>query len=361
MKLTLVTDAWKPQVNGVVRTWSQVMLETEKLGHAWRVIHPGLFRTLAAPKYPEIKLALFPGRRVAQLLDAQQPDAIHIATEGPLGAAARRYCLRRRLPFTTSYHTQFPLYLKQYFRVPTAWSYRFMRRFHAPARATLVPTASLTRELEHHNFRNLITWTRGVDTHLFHPTPRAERSEAPDSPKLFHHLPRPIFLYAGRVAAEKNIEAFLALDLPGGKVVVGDGPIRAALQRKYPDVHFAGYRFGEDLVAHYAAADVFVFPSKTDTFGVVLLEAGACGLPVAAYPVTGPIDVVAPGRSGCLDKDLRAACLGALRLSRDAAVQHARHFTWQRCADIALKHFAPIHRTSAAPLIPLHAEGCLRP
>ncbi|MCC6679356.1 MAG: glycosyltransferase family 1 protein [Phycisphaeraceae bacterium] len=343
MKIALITDAWQPQVNGVVRTWQQVIALTQPMGYQWNVIHPGLFRNMPAPRYPEIRLALMPGRKMARLLDETQPQAIHIATEGPLGLAGRRYCIRRRLPFTSSYHTQYPLYLRRYYGIPERYTYRFMRWFHAPARATLVPTPSLCRELEHHGFRNLVTWTRGVDCELFHPIADAQ------IPNLNFRgqgrcasggRGRPIFLYAGRIAAEKNIEAFLTLDLPGSKVIVGDGPHRRTLENRFPQAYFVGYKFGRELVEHYAAADVFVFPSRTDTFGIVLLEANACGLPVAAFPVTGPIDVVAPGRSGCLNHDLRAACLGALRLDRRAAVEHARQFTWQRCVQIALDHIA---------------------
>lgn len=336
MKIVLITDAWQPQVNGVVRTWSAVIEQTQQLGHEWLVIHPGLFRTFAAPKYPEIRLAIRPSRKLAQLLDDFVPDAIHISTEGPLGMAGRRLCVKRKLPFSTSYHTQFPLYMKQYFGIPQSLSYRFMRWFHGPASATLVPTASMTRELENQGLKRLVTWTRGVDTKRFTP---AVNARIPGLKKD----DRPIFLYAGRVAHEKNIEAFLKLDLPGQKVVVGDGPIREGLERKYPDVYFAGYKFGPELAEHYAAADVFVFPSKTDTFGIVLLEAGACGLPVAAYPVTGPIDVVNQGVSGYVHEDLRVACLEALKLKRQDAVAHARQFTWARCAQVAMDHFAPIH------------------
>lgn len=347
MKIVLVTDAWQPQVNGVVRTWGHVIEQSTQMGHEWLIIHPGLFKTIKAPKYPEIQLAIRPGPKLRQLLDTFKPDAIHIATEGPLGMKARRLCLKRHWPFTTSYHTQFPMYIKQYFGIPESISWRYVRWFHRPASATLVPTASMVRELDSHGFENLVTWTRGVDTRLFRPKAGAQIAGVTDVVDASGHATnRPVFLYAGRVAPEKNLEAFLTLDLPGKKVVVGDGPALDQLKRRYPEVHFAGYQFGEDMVTHYAAADVFVFPSRTDTFGIVLLEAGACGLPVAAYPVTGPIDVVAEGLSGCLNEDLKAACLGALKLSRQDAQTHASQFTWERCATMALAHFSLI-KTSA--------------
>ncbi len=332
MHLLLATDAWAPQINGVVRTWQHVIAELEALGHRVTVVHPGLFRTVAAPRYPEIRLALCPGRRVAALVREQRPDAIHVATEGPVGQAARKHCLRHRLPFTTSYHTQFPQYLKAYFGIPPRWTFAFVRRFHNAGRATLVPTPAVGRELEANGFRRVVVWSRGVDTRRFRPMP----------PTRFADLPRPIFLYAGRVAREKNIEAFLDLDLPGSKVVVGDGPARTNLQRRYPHVYWTGMQSGDDLVACYASADVFVFPSRTDTFGVVMLEANACGLPVAAFPVTGPIDVVRPGVTGVLDDDLAHACLAAAKLDRDACRAHAATCTWRRCAEIVLENLAPI-------------------
>ncbi len=335
MRIVLITDAWFPQVNGVVRTWDHTKQQCEALGHRFEVIHPGLFNTIAAPKYPEIKLAVKPYRHVKHLLSYLEPDVIHVATEGPLGQAARRYCLKRELPFTTSYHTQFPQYFKRYFGAPESLSYAFIRRFHGKAKATLVPTPTVKRELDEHGFDNVVTWTRGVDTAMFKPEPRHD-----------YGLPRPVFVYAGRVAAEKNIEAFLALDLPGSKVVVGDGPARASLETKYPAVHWAGYRFGEELAAHYVGADVFVFPSKTDTFGVVMLEANACGLPVAAYPVTGPIDVVQPGRTGAMDHDLTAACHAALDVPREGCIAYAKAHTWRRVAELFLQHAAVIDRRS---------------
>ena len=336
MRFVLITDAWEPQVNGVVRTWQQVTSEMAALGHEPHVIHPGLFKTLSAPRYPEIKLAILPGRRVRKMLDELSPDAIHIATEGPLGQAARKYCRKRNLPYTTSYHTQFPHYLRRYFGVPSSLSYRFIRYFHGSAKHTLVPTKQVGEELKREGLTNIVVWSRGVDTKLFHPHY--------DTPASLANLPRPIFLYAGRVAIEKNIEAFLKLDLPGSKVVIGDGPPREGLQKRYPDTHFVGYKFGEELAAHYAAGDVFVFPSKTDTFGVVMLEAGACGLPVAAYPVTGPIDVVQQGSTGYVYTDLREAAIEALDLKSEDCIAFAQRNSWARCAQTVIDHLAIIDR-----------------
>lgn len=340
MKFALITDAWEPQVNGVVRTWQQVTAEMTALGHEPHVIHPGLFNHFSAPRYPEIKLAFMPRRKVRQTLDQLQPDAIHIATEGPLGQAARSYCTKRKLPYTTSYHTQFPHYLRRYFGVPSSLSYRFIRWFHDSAKHTLVPTKQVGEELKRQGLSNIVVWSRGVDTKLFHTNY--------DTPPAMAELPRPIFLYAGRVAIEKNIEAFLKLDLPGSKVVIGDGPPRAALAKKYPDTHFVGYKFGEELAAHYAAGDVFVFPSKTDTFGVVMLEAGACGLPVAAYPVTGPIDVVQQGQTGYVYTDLREAAVEALQLKSEDCIAFAQRNSWSRCAQTVLDHLAVIERGNSA-------------
>lgn len=323
MRVLLATDAWLPQVNGVVRTWQQVIGELEAAGDEVEVVHPGLGRTIAAPRYPEIRLALRPGRLVDAAFERFRPEAIHIATEGPIGMAAARSCRRRGYPFTTSYHTQFPHYLKHYFRLPMGVTYAFVRRFHGRAAATLVPTEGVAAELRGRGLERVVTWCRGVDVERFRPEPR----------EPYAGLPKPICLYAGRVAVEKNIEAFLGADLPGSKVVVGDGPTRAALASRYPKVHWAGYRFGEDLAKHYAGADVFVFPSRTDTFGIVMLEANACGLPIAAYPVTGPKDVVRQGLTGWLDEDLGVAVRRALELDRDACVAHARTQSWGRCAE----------------------------
>ena len=327
MKITLLTDAWKPQVNGVVRTWDHVIDASMQMGHDFDVIHPGLFKTYKAPRYPEIQMAWRPYKKVKQLIEAYQPDAIHIATEGPIGQAGRKFCLKNNIEFTTSYHTQFPQYLKAYFGLPTFLTYRFIRWFHGRARTVLVPTKTVGEQLNANGLNNVEVWCRGVDTKTFQPYEKT----------LFADLPRPIFLYAGRVAVEKNIEAFLELDLPGSMVVVGDGPVREKLQRQYPNVHWAGYQFGEDLGRHYASADVFVFPSRTDTFGVVMLEANACGLPVAAYPVTGPIDVVKQSVTGSLNHNLRQACIDALKVDPQACREYALENSWQRCAEVVLE------------------------
>ncbi|MGD8440250.1 MAG: glycosyltransferase family 1 protein [Holophagae bacterium] len=331
MRISLVTDAWFPQINGVTTTLTRCRDELIDRGHDIDVISPDLFRNVPCPRYPSIRLAVWPGRTVGRLIDRHRPQAIHIATEGPLGIAARRYCGRRRLPFTTAFHTRFPEYLRVYAGIPTGWSYRALHWFHDAAERTLVPTETLKLELEAHGFRHLVCWMRGVDTELFKP-----RSGD------FYALERPILLYAGRVASEKNIAAFLELDVPGSKVVVGDGPARSGLEAAHPEVHWAGMRTGEDLARHYAGADVFVFPSRTDTFGVVMLEAFASGLPVAAYPVTGPIDVVEHGVTGFLDNDLGVACRRALELDPGVCRAHALTMSWERCADMLLDNLAVI-------------------
>jgi len=335
LRIALVTDAWSPQVNGVVRTWTEVVREMKAMGHEVHVIEPGQFKTVPMPRYREIRLAVLPGRGVAQKLEAIDPDAVHIATEGPLGCAARRCCGRRGWRYTTSYHTQFPHYLKRYANIPPSWTYRFIRWFHGPARAVLVPTKRVSEELAERGLNNTVVWTRGVDTKLFRPMNMNRNTNG-----LYEKLARPVYVYAGRVAVEKNIEAFLRLKLHGSKVVVGDGPAKASLERKYPDVHWAGYQFGDALAQHYAAADVFVFPSLTDTFGVVMLEANACGLPVAAHPVTGPIDVVKQGVNGALHDDLRQACVSALDLDPERCRTHAQAQSWSKCAQMVVDALA---------------------
>ena len=322
MKIAIVTDAWTPQVNGVVTTLSRTSETLREFGHDVRVVHPGEFRTFPCPTYPEIQLAFRPSHGVARQLDAMQPDRIHIATEGPLGIAARRYCVRRGLRFTTSYHTQFPQYLRARLPIPLGVSYRFLRWFHGAAARTMVATARQQEELVRWGFGNLATWTRGVDTHLFKP---GDRASLPD--------PRPVWIYTGRVAVEKSIENFLALDIPGTKYVVGDGPERRRLERQYPAVKFTGYRFGAELARLMGAADVFVFPSRTDTFGVVMLEAMACGLPVAAYPVTGPADVVHHGVTGFLHEDLSHAAMNALNLDRASCRLAAVACSWEKATE----------------------------
>ena len=300
------------------------------------MVTPDRFRTVACPTYPEIRLAFRPGPKVASLIQAAQPCAIHIATEGPLGWAARRYCLRRGLPFTTAYHTRFPEYIKARFRVPLPISYAVMRRFHDASSRVMVATQGIETELTSRGFRNIGRWSRGVDTELFRLRPEARGDDGP-----FAGLPRPIFLYVGRVAVEKNIDAFLALDLPGTKAVVGDGPQLDEMKRRHPEVFFAGARFGEDLARHYAAGDVFVFPSRTDTFGLVLLEALASGLPVAAYPVSGPADVVGGTAVGVLNEDLQAAALGAVGIDPTECRAHALTFSWAASASQFLENLAP--------------------
>lgn len=286
------------------------------------MISPDLFRTLPCPTYAEIRLAIKPGRKIARMIDEFQPAAIHIATEGPLGIAARKHCLKRGYPFTTAFHTRFPEYVKARTRLPLALGYAYLRRFHSPASAVMVATASIEAELRARGFGNTRRWTRGVDLDLFRP-----RS------KDFFDLPRPVSLFVGRVAVEKNIEAFLGLDIPGTKVVVGDGPAMAELKRKYPAAVFAGTKTGEALARHYAGADVFVFPSRTDTFGLVLLEAMASGVPVAAYPVPGPLDVVEGSGAGVLDEDLRGAVLKAIEIDPATCRAHAEKFSWDASID----------------------------
>ncbi|MGQ4273094.1 glycosyltransferase family 4 protein [Terrihabitans sp. B22-R8] len=334
MRILIVTDAWHPQVNGVVRTLDRVASEVRRMGHEVQVLTPNEFRTVPLPSYPEIRLAITPPGAVARHVSLFAPDHLHIATEGPLGQAARRACLNRGWSFTTSYHTRFPEYLRARLPVPERWSYAFLRRFHNAGRGTLVATASLRAELAERGFTKLRPWTRGVDSELFRP----RESSVLD-------LPRPIFLSVGRVAVEKNIEAFLSLDLPGTKVVVGEGPALASLQAQFPDAVFLGKHTGEDLARLYASADVFVFPSLTDTFGIVVLEALASGLPVAAYPVTGPLDVVGGTGAGVLDKDLRKAALAALDIPREKARELALKHSWEECARMFVNEmiFAAAH------------------
>lgn len=292
------------------------------MGHELLVVAPDRFRTVPMPTYSEIRLAVLPGRRVAEMLDGFAADAIHIATEGPLGWAARAHCRHRGWRFSTSYHTQFPEYVRERVPVPLRWSYHALRRFHGAATHTMVATPSMRARLKHQGFASLVTWERGVDTELFRPIPRKSNT-----------LPRPLWTYVGRVAVEKNIAAFLELDLPGTKQVIGAGPQLEECRSRYPEVVFHGYRFGAELAQQLAEGDCFVFPSLTDTFGLVMLEAMACGLPVAAFPVTGPIDVVTPGVTGVLDQDLRAAALAAVELDSARCREHALMRTWRRATE----------------------------
>jgi glycosyltransferase involved in cell wall biosynthesis len=321
MRLALVTDAWFPQVNGVVNSLDRVVKVLRGWGDEVRIIAPDQFRTVPCPTYPEIRLSLARPSQVARMIEAGQPEFVHIATEGPLGWLARHHALRIGCGFTTSYHTKFPEYLAIRAPVPLGWSYAVMRRFHNAGLGCMVTTQSLLSELQKRGFRNLMLWSRGVDHQLFRPRPDADLG-----------LPRPVFLYVGRVAVEKNLEAFLSLDLPGCKVVVGDGPARAALARSYPEAHFLGVLRGEPLARAYASADVFVFPSRTDVFGNVMLEALASGLPVAAFPVPGPIDLIIDPNIGVLDEDLRRAALAALDLQRGPPRAFAERFSWEECA-----------------------------
>tara|TARA_R110002050_G_scaffold9504_1_gene33033 strand:- start:176080 stop:177132 length:1053 start_codon:yes stop_codon:yes gene_type:complete len=323
MKIVIVTDAWEPQVNGVVRTLKQTSDHLIEMGHTVFLLTPEGHRTIPCPSYPSIPLSLFPGRKIARDLTAINADAIHIATEGPLGMAARRWCIKNNVQFTSSYHTQFPEYVRLRLPIPLNWTYAWFRRFHNKAIHTLVPTESQKQRLQSHGFNNVHVWGRGVDTSVF----------KPDSPQKIE-LPHPITLNMGRVAIEKNIEAFLSLDLPGSKVVVGDGPDLDMLRKKYPEVLFTGAKFGDELASWVAAADAFVFPSKTDTFGLVLLEALACGVPVAAYPVTGPKDVIEHGLVGYLDEDLKTAVISALKLNKQDCIDFALQRSWQASTEV---------------------------
>lgn len=321
MRIAIVSDAWRPQINGVVRTIEAIARLLRAEGHEVEVFGPDRFRTVPCPTYPEIRLSLFPASRLQHILKLFAPDAIHLVTEGPLGWAARAFCLRRDIPFTTAYHTRFPEYVQARTRLPLAWSYAFVRRFHARSAAVLVVAQSIRDELAARGFRNLVPWSRGVDIAAFRPQAREALQDA-----------RPIWLYAGRLAVEKNVRAFLDLALPGTKWVVGGGPQMKALQRRYTDARFFGPVGTEELSARYAQADCFVFPSRTDTFGLVMVEALASGIPVAAYPVPGPLDVVTTPKVGALDEDLRAACLAAIDCRPADCRAHAETFTWAQCA-----------------------------
>lgn len=343
MRFALVSDAWKPQVNGVARTLGALYEGLTAAGHEVFPLTPDLFRTAPCPTDRQVRLAVGARPRLTRLLEALQPDAIHIATEGPLGLAARRYCIKRALHFTTAFHTRYPEYLKARFAVPLACTYAVLRRFHHRSSAIMVPTETLRRELVSRGFDHLALWTRGVDIALFRPgcAPAVE-------------LPRPVFLCVSRVAAEKNLPAFLDLDLPGSKLVVGDGHLLPEMKRRYPNVHFAGLQQGEALVRYYASADVFVLPSRTETFGLVMLEALACGLPVAALPVPGPLDVIAGSRAGVLDWDLRAAAMAALKVPGEICRSHAERFSWQTSIEQFLNHVVPVRAPSGNRIFATH-------
>jgi glycosyltransferase involved in cell wall biosynthesis len=330
MKVMIVTDAWSPQVNGVVRTLNTTRREMQAMGHEVDILSPQEFRTLPCPTYPDIRLSVLAGNAARKRIRDYAPDALHIATEGPLGLAARRHALDNNLPFTTAYHTRFPEYVKARTGIPLSWTYGFLRWFHRPARAVMAPTPAVKADLEAFGFTNVVLWSRGVDLDVF----RMQDSHRLDTA-------HPIFLYVGRVAVEKNVEAFLKLDLPGSKWVVGDGPALAGLRARYPDAYYLGVMKQAELAEVYASADVFVFPSRTDTFGLVLLEALACGLPVAAYPVTGPIDVLGNSPAGALHEDLREACLAALAIDRRTARAHAEKFSWRAATEQFVGHLHP--------------------
>ncbi|MET0706493.1 MAG: glycosyltransferase family 1 protein [Tardiphaga sp.] len=336
MRVLIATDAWHPQVNGVVRTLTMMAEAAKGLGVDVSFLTPASFRTFALPSYADLRVA-FPGRwKIARLIAEARPDNIHIATEGPIGFAARAYCRRRGIPFTTSFHTRFPEYISARFPIPESWIWAGLRRFHGASSAVMAATPALATELRGRGFRNVVLWPRGVDAKLFHPR------------QVDLGLPKPIFLCVGRVAVEKNLEAFLSLDLPGTKVVVGDGPARAGLERDYPNAVFLGALQGEALAAAYAGADVFVFPSKTDTFGLVLLEALASGVPVAAFPVTGPRDVIGAAPVGVLSEDLQEACLGALKLLPQACLRFAAGHTWEASARAFVNNISKVRADIAA-------------
>ncbi|HET6942252.1 MAG TPA: glycosyltransferase family 1 protein [Sphingomicrobium sp.] len=334
MKIVIATDAWHPQVNGVVRSLETTAERLKQRGHDVMMVEPGMFRTIPCPTYAEIRLALRCGKAVAAILDRVQPDRVHVSTEGPIGWATRSWCLKRGRPFTTAFHTRFPDYVSIRTGIPAEWIWKVMRRFHGPAERTFTATATLADELQSHGIEHTHHWPRGVDLDQF-------SSNVCPHPSLFR-LPRPLLLNVGRVAVEKNIEAFLDCQVAGSKVVVGDGPALETLKKRYPEVTFMGAKHGAELASCYAAADVFVFPSRTDTFGLVNIEALACGVPVAAFPVPGPIDILGPdgkgfhgskGRIGAVDEDLGAAIRRALTADRAAAAAEARHYSWDCCTD----------------------------
>lgn len=333
MRIMIVTDAWYPQVNGVVRTLDTVKSKLSDSGHEVSVLNPHTpgVKTIPCPTYPDINLAVGASSQVARSIEEFAPNCLHIATEGPMGLAARKFAKHSGIPFTTSFHTKFPEYIYARTRIPTKLTYSLLRWFHRRSRSVMVNTKSMEDSLRGRGFRNLKRWTRGVDTDLFRP-----------SEDLFLTDKRPIHLYVGRVAVEKNLESFLDLDLEGTKYVVGDGPLLNSLKLRYPDVRFAGFKYGLELAHYFAAADVFVFPSRTDTFGLVMLEALACGVPVAAYPVTGPLDVITNSEVGSLDFNLKRAIERAYKLSRHRCREFALQFSWQASANQFLENLHPI-------------------
>lgn len=343
MRIMIVTDAWEPQVNGVVRTMQRVISELQAEGHEFEIVHPGEgFFTMPLPTYPEIKLALFARGKMQKRFHAFEPDAVHLVTEGTLGMAGRAMCLKIKHPFSTAYHTRFPEYIAARLPIPVSWGYAFVRWFHKYSGRVMVPTPSMVEELDAKQFINTVAWTRGVDTEQFHPDKRAEPDSENDP---FKGLARPIFLNVGRVAVEKNIETFVEADLPGSKVVVGDGPALAELKKKYPDVHFIGPRFGDDLATCYASADVFVFPSLTDTFGLVVLEAMASGTPVAAFEATGPKDVIPGSNAGTITPiggNIAEGALACLELDRATCRTYAETYSWNKVAQAFMANLQPL-------------------
>ena len=339
MRILIVSDAWEPQVNGVVRTLQAMRRELTAMGHVVELLTPDLYYSLPCPTYPEIRLAMAWPSSVGARIAAFAPEAIHLATEGPLCLAARRYCLTHDLAFTTAYHTQFPDYVERRTGIPASAVWRYIRWFHAPACNVLASTPSIRAELAEHGITRLAPWGRGVDLSLFGPDVAAHPA--------FAGLPRPIQLYVGRVAVEKNVGAFLSSRHPGTRVVVGDGPARAQLEAEHPDALFLGKLDGVALASAYAGADVFVFPSRTDTFGLVIIEAMACGTPVAAYPVTGPRDIVT-AESGALDEDLETAIAAALTCDRAATAREGRSYSWTASARQFLSALAPMPRMAVA-------------
>lgn len=338
MRILIATDAAAPQINGVVRVFQTTVAHLRADGHEVEMIGPDRFATtFPAPGYPEVRLSMTLGRALPDMIEAFQPDAIHIPVEGPIGLAARHYCRKRRLPFTTSFHTRFGDYFSLRLGFGTDAAYAAQRWFHNAGAGFMVQTATLEAQLAARGFRNILPWGRAVDTEVFCP-----HRENPGFNADFLGLPRPIFMYVGRVSQEKNLPAFFGLDLPGSKVVVGDGPASATLSKAYPDVHFLGYRHGEDLARHFSAADVFVFPSRFETFGLVVLEALACGTPVAAFPVQGPADIIGDTPHGILSEDLRAAALEALTIDRAGCRDFAESFSWAECTRQFAQNLVPI-------------------